>query len=266
MRKSIMLRSLRGIAKQVMADRYPRLRWLGRAVVDLVFPPRCVCCDAELPADAAAAGLVCQTCYHRLGPEVWVGCRRCGAELRDGGPSADCAACRASRLKFDAVCPLGAYEGLLRDVVIKTKRPSQDAAALALGRLLAQRRGDALASFAPSVIVPIPMHWWRRLRRGANSPEILAQCLSRRLGAPVAPRALVRRRYTLPQRDLTPRQRAVNVRGAFRVRHPNRQPWRGSHVLLVDDILTTGATCSEAARVFKEAGAAAVVVAVVARA
>jgi ComF family protein len=108
------------------------------------------------------------------------------------------------------------------------------------------------------------MHWMRRLVRGINNPDVLADLLSRHLDAPLATAGLVRRRNTLPQKDLSPRERRLNVRGAFRVRKGYNV--KGAHVLLVDDILTTGATASEAARVLKRAGAATVGVAVLARA
>jgi ComF family protein len=160
---------------------------------------------------------------------------------------------------------LGAYAEGLRQAVVRMKRRSGELLSRAVGQWLAERRGDELAQFRADLIVPVPMHWRRRLTRGANSPEILAQCLGRRLKVPVA-RLLVRRRHTRPQKDLLPRERFQNVRGAFRLRRFARSLPEGSHVLLVDDILTTGATCSEAAGVLKRAGAAAVAVAVVARA
>ena len=149
--------------------------------------------------------------------------------------------------------------------MLKTKRLSAEALSLTVGRLLAQRLGDKLAKFRADAVLPIPMHWAKRLLRGVNSPELLADCLGRKLGVPVV-RSLVRCRYTGPQKDLLPRERFRNVRGAFRLRRSDRQRWQGSRLLLVDDILTTGATCSEAARLLKQAGAAAVAVAVVARA
>jgi ComF family protein len=110
------------------------------------------------------------------------------------------------------------------------------------------------------------MHWRRRVWRGVNNAEILAQEIARRLGTPVAGRVLIRRRATRPQKDLAAAARLTNLRNAFRLRRRERAAWQGSHVLLVDDILTTGATSSEAARVFKQAGAATVGVAVLARA
>ena len=110
----------------------------------------------------------------------------------------------------------------------------------------------------------MPMHWTRRLQRGINSPEILAGCLARHLGIPLRRRLLVRCRRTFLQTEMSPPQRFRNVRAAFRV---HKSPClQGARVLLVDDILTTGATCSEAAKTLKKAGAAAVVVAVLARA
>ena len=108
------------------------------------------------------------------------------------------------------------------------------------------------------------MYWTRRLFRGTNSPEILARHLARHLGIPLAGGMLIRCRNTLPQAHLPPGKRFQNVLGAFRLGAP--YDLRGAKVVLVDDILTTGATCSEAAKVFKRAGAAMVVAAVVARA
>lgn len=144
------------------------------------------------------------------------------------------------------------------------KRPGSDALAMALGRLLATQRHEQLVASAVDAVVPIPMHWFRRMRRGTNSPDILARCLGKALGVPVYQGALVRRRYTRPQFDLTPNERFRNLRGAFEL-GGKRLP-EASRVLLVDDILTTGATCSEAAGVLKQAECASVAVAVLARA
>ncbi len=166
-------------------------------------------------------------------------------------------------MKFDEVIALGGYDDAIRDAVLRMKRPNDDFLSAAMGELLALQRGDDLSQLKPDLVVPIPMYWTRRLRRGTNSPGILARRVARFCGAPFR-RVLVRGRNTLPQAGLPPRQRWKNVRGAFRVRNSRRVC--GRRILLIDDILTTGATCSEAADVLKRAGAAAVAVAVIARA
>ena len=198
--------------------------------------------------------------------ELGACCGRCGAVLPgEFVPAGQCAACKDFSLEFDAVYPLGRYQGALRELVLQTKRLPAEALSLTIGRLLAQRLGEKLAMFRADAVLPVPMHWAKRFCRGVNSPELLADGLARKLGVPVVC-TLVRCRYTSPQKDLLPRERFRNVRGAFRLRRADRQRWQGSRLLLVNDILTTGATCSEAARLLKRAGAAAVAVAVVARA
>jgi ComF family protein len=237
---------------------------LATAGCDLLFPPRCAHCERELPD--GAEWLLCSQCLVRLAPATWRGCRRCGSEMPlevDLAPGA-CPRCRDAALKFDATVALGSYQAGLRDVVLRMKRPAHETLSVAMGRLLVERRRGELLEHGAHMVVPVPMFWGRRLRRGINSPDIVACCLAVSLGIPVRRNVLVRCRNTLPQAHLSPRRRFENVRGAFRVRRP--EAIRDGHVLLVDDILTTGATCSEAAKMLKQAGAASVVVAVIARA
>ena len=243
---------------------WPNLQKFGRGLLNLALPPRCLRCDDDLSHEAAIS--FCLKCTQAIAPELAVCCDRCGAILPEGViPAECCLACKDFSLKFDAVYPLGHYEGALRELVLKTKRLSSEAISLTVGRLLAQRLGEKLAKFRADAVLPIPMHWAKRFLRGVSSPELLAACLAKKLGVPVV-RTLVRCRYTVPQKNLLPSERFRNVRGAFRLRRSDQKRWQGSRLLLVDDILTTGATCSEVARLLKQAGAAAVAVAVVARA
>ena len=242
-------------------------RWAGvwrRTALNLVFPPRCVQCDADLaPEDDDL--LLCPGCRERLGPREWPCCRRCGAAASEDLPAQErCTLCEKSRLHFDTVLPLGAYRDDLRSVILRMKRRQGEPLSKAMGQLYTARRGSQLASLRADMVVPIPMHWLRRLVRGTNNPEILAECLGRHLGVPVATGALVRCRNTIRQPKLPPHKRFENVRGAFRL--APGYDFHDARVLLVDDVLTTGATCSEAARVLKQAGASAVAVAVLARA
>jgi ComF family protein len=144
------------------------------------------------------------------------------------------------------------------------KHPAGKALTAAVTQLFLQRRGDELARLKPDLILPVPMHWRRRMLQGINSPDLVAELLGEKLGVAMSPRLLFRRRNTDPQATLPPKRRLANVRNAFGAR--TEYDFRGLHVLLVDDILTTGATCGEVARVLRTAGVARVSAAVLARA
>lgn len=236
----------------------------GKFAANLLFPPRCVRCDADL-ADRAHAPFLCQECIASLAPQAWNGCLRCGAPASPELPRpSTCGWCRTMKLRIDAAVVLGGYQGELREAVLRLKRASGDSLAKALAQLFWQRRQNLLRGLNVDLVVPVPMYWTRHLARGINNPDILAANAAHRLGVPVGGRILCRCRNTLPQADLSPEKRFRNVRGAFRLRAG--YDLRGTRVLLVDDILTTGATSSEIARVLKQAGASSVSVAVLARA
>jgi ComF family protein len=159
---------------------------------------------------------------------------------------------------------LGRYERELREVVLKMKKPSGEALARTMGRLLARRCSQWMGDLGITVVVPVPMHWFRYWGRGVNGPVVMASCLSQHLGVRMLPRMVFRHRNTFPQSRLAPKERFRNVRGAFGLR--SGYVLAGSRVLLVDDVMTTGATCSAIAGILKRGGAAKVAVAVVARA
>lgn len=238
-----------------------------RVALDLLFPPRCTWCDADLTESHGP--LLCPRCCQILQANDWQFCRRCGLKTSELGPSGPnpgeegCLQCRRRRRTVDAVVPLGPYDGELRQAVLRMKRVGGERLAEAVGTLLYHRRRAEIEAFRADVVLPIPMHWRRRMARGIDGVDILAEVLARELHLPVL-RGLVRVRNTHLQRDLLPGERFRNLRGALRVR--SVKPIQGRRVLLVDDIMTTGATCAEAARTLREAGAAAVAAAVVARA
>jgi ComF family protein len=155
------------------------------------------------------------------------------------------------------------YQGEFRELVLRTKFRYEAALTLGLGRILADRTISTIGIERPDVVVPVPMYWLRKLRRGVNGAELLAECLAESLHVPLANRLLRRRRNTRRQSTLPRSERLENVRSAFVKRVGYHLS--AAHVLLVDDILTTGSTCSEAARALKRQGAAEVTVAVLAR-
>lgn len=240
-----------------------RLAAGARLMTDLLFPPRCVACDCDLPPSPDGIFL-CVDCRRRMAPEPWAYCRKCGAAAASNTAPSSCPLCQRVPLHFDGVVPLGDYDGALREAVLRMKRHGWDSLSAAMGDFYAQRRFADLETIQPDTVVPTPMYWARKILRRTNSPELLAVRIARRLGLRVYPRLLRRRRSTLPQKGLLPDRRFRNVRAAFQLKsgyHLN-----GARVLLVDDILTTGATASEIAKVLKQGGAAAVWVAVLARA
>jgi ComF family protein len=191
-------------------------------------------------------------------------CPRCALPV---GPFADlrggCAKCRGRSLGFDSALALGAYEGTMRDLCLRLKHERNAWLAPWLSGLLAEARRDELDQLPRDAwIVPIPLHWWRRLRRGYNQADALADGLARRLDLRVhQPLRRIKSTDRLARMGVTERLEAL--RGAFRAR---RDPGlRGRTVLLIDDILTTGATSGAAARALKKVGVRRVVVAVLAR-
>ncbi len=243
-----------------------RSRWLRRmteGAIDLLFPANCLACHAEL-GETADRIVFCLDCRDEMGRGDWPVCQRCAARVpKIPGEVSECAHCREEKLWFDRALALGEYEGLLRFQVLAMKTDRSERLAGALGQLIAVRLDDELRALQPDAIVPVPMHAWRRLARGTNPPAALAMTLGRTLGLPTFSNMLFQHRSTQPQVGLSRPARFRNVRGEIRVR--KSYSMEAPHVLLVDDTLTTGATCSEAARVLKRAGAAKVTVVVAAR-
>jgi ComF family protein len=237
---------------------------ITRRGVDLLYPPQCACCREELDAAEPEVDL-CAECQKRLIPKVWIPCPRCGGPIEGPvSPKEGCASCRETAFHFDAVAAVGDYHTELRHVIARMKIEYGASLALAMGKLLAAERREMLKNLQPDLVLPIPMHWMHRIRRRVNNPELIARSVATALEISSRRGWLVRCKKTLTQSDLPPRQRFLNVRGAFRVRHARKI--QGRRIILVDDVLTTGATCSEAAKVLKQAGAAMVAVAVIARA
>lgn len=174
-----------------------------------------------------------------------------------------CADCRDRKLAFREVRTLGLYENDVRQAVLRMKHPEQEHLAIALGRRLAGVVSEHPYVEQPELVVPIPMHWWKRLMRGTSAAETLARSLAAASSLPIADDLLRCRRYTKMQSSLTGEERRLNVKGAFAA--SRRYDIAGTRILLVDDVITTGATCDSAAQALLKGGAAAVYAISVAR-
>jgi ComF family protein len=229
------------------------------AALDLVFPPLCPACDGML--GAGRRDPLCGACwegFERIAPP-W--CRCCGAPL---GIEGLCGACRSRRPRFAYARAAVLYGDLVREAIHAFKFGGRRGLANPLGDLLAGLGLSALPGAAPDALVPVPLHPRRARERGYDQALLLARRLERAWGVPVVADALLRAVPTQPQTDLDAAARRRNVRDAFAVRRP--ELIAGRHVVLVDDVLTTGATAGECARSLYRAGAAAVGVLTVARA
>lgn len=235
--------------------------WTKR-VGRLLYPPACLACDT--PMEDREAGQICSDCLDGL--KVFSGptCGRCGASTPlSQDASETCGNCQKHQLRFDRAWALAEYDGLLRDLVLRAKKLTGESVAGALATVLARQYYQDFAEQQFDVVCCVPMHWQRRLWRQTNSPEVIGEVVAHQLKLPFLPHLVRRRRRTRPQSSLAASRRGPNVRGAFSL--GSGYKLYDAHVLIVDDILTTGATCNELTRVLRNQGAKQVSVAVVAR-
>ncbi|NIA20996.1 MAG: ComF family protein [Anaerolineaceae bacterium] len=232
---------------------------IARSLFGLLLPPGCTCCGEPTDYASGGAGL-CSQCRDELAALAGQpSCPRCG---RTVGPYASCSLCTKKSSPFQGAVRIGIYDGPLSLMVQKLKYNGARHGIALMAELLAAKLHQAGQAEEADLVTAVPLHWWRYYRRGFNQSSLLARALGRRgLEAPQR-RVLVRTRDTPPQVGLSMTARRENVRGAFRVRRPGQV--KGQRILLVDDVMTTGATAGECARVLRRAGARSVTVAVVA--
>jgi ComF family protein len=231
---------------------------VARSLLHLLLPASCLGCGEPL-FTSSPLGL-CAPCRGKLTPLGRAACAVCAGPLDafEPPPGYRCGACRERPPAFDRLLALWTYRPPLDAVVQGLKFRRLDY----LGRHLALALANGLALDGFDAIVPVPLHWHRRLTRGYNQAERIASPLAARLGLPLIP-ALRRIRRTPPQTSLGKADRLANLRQAFRVPRPGRI--RGLRLLLVDDVATTGATLDVAAAALRRAGAAGITAVVAAR-
>jgi ComF family protein len=235
-------------------------RQLGRAAEDLVYPPHCLICDTRLTTGSGTSSF-CEPCFSGLDDDPNIVCPRCSSTI---GPHTDstsgCPGCRGQAFRFEGAVRLGPYDGSLREAILRAKTQFGESLAEELGRLLARKVQGTPTAAPADVVIPVPLHWRRRWARGYNQAAAVGHAVAEVLAVPCRPGCLVRVRDTAPQTSQSAAARRENVRGAFRARRV-----RGLRVLLVDDVMTTGATADAAAAALRDTGAAQVRVAVLAR-
>lgn len=249
-----------------------------QAIFTVLLPSPCRLCDTLLTELTSVP--ICSPCWNLLHAQSGALCSRCGEHLGSESsadsntPNALCRVCRMAKPPFQHAVAWGVYQGELRELLHLLKYSRVEPLAPRLAELLA---GQVLAvPGLPSslLVVPVPLHRSRQRRRGFNQAEHLAHGLIRgmkrqqpQLRLDLAPKVLARSRATESQAGLSPHQRRANMRGAFSVTGKRAQRTiAGRHILLVDDIYTTGATARACSQALMRAGAASVYVATIARA
>ncbi len=235
------------------------VRRAARVVLDALLPPRCLGCSALVDEP----GALCARCWAGINFLAPPCCAACGYPFEYAMPDGTlCAPCLWRRPAYDRAYAVFRYDPASRKLILAFKHGDRTDGTPAFARWLARRGAGPLRE--AGLIVPVPLHRWRLFRRRYNQSALLAQALGDLTGVAVLPDLLVRRRNTASQGRLDPPARRRNVHGAFALR-PASAAIVGRRVLLIDDVMTTGATVDECAGVLCRGGAAAVDVLTLAR-
>ncbi len=239
-------------------------------MASLVYPATCVGCDEALSVspmhvDGGFESNWCDDCWIRL-PESWErGCPKCGSFIKRPESFGDrCALCVEFPLRFNSAVALGNYHGMLKRMVLDLKRDMNEQLAFQLGRLLGLKLMQREFFDEVDFLVPVPIHWRRRFQRGFHAAAVIAEGVSSITGVRVENGVLRCDRLTEKQGTLTGQKRFSNVKEAFQLKP--LVTIEGSRIVIVDDVMTSGATLSELAKMLRKCGAASAHCAVVARA
>jgi ComF family protein len=235
------------------------LRRAASATLDAMLPPRCLACGEIVAGD----GVLCAVCWKGMAFLAPPHCACCGLPFEyEEQHGALCGACAGDPPPFDRARSVLRYDEASRGLILSFKHG--DRTHMAPGFAAWMRRAGAELLADADFLVPVPLHWARLFRRRYNQSALLAHAIRAQGGPPVAPDWLRRRRRTRSQGELGRDGRFRNVRGAFRL--AKGRDVTGLKLVLIDDVLTTGATVRECARVLRRAGAARVDVLTLARA
>lgn len=224
---------------------------LANAVLDFALPPRCPNC-LDIVADQHSFCAPCWQSIRFLGEPC---CASCGRPFDyDLGPDALCGACHGAEPVFHRARAAMAYGAVARTVALRLKYGRRTGHARLMARYMA--RHLAGLDMAEVMLAPVPLHRWRLWSRGFNQAALIVRALAKEAGGRPLVDALIRTRRTPPLKQMSARRRRRLVAGAFAVNPRRQAEIRGRHVILVDDIWTTGATAAACAQALRRAGAA----------
>ena len=244
-------------ATVIQATAPPWLHQFWQSTGSMLCPAECVWC--ECPTEPGQR--FCDECL-RLFVSDYYRCQRCASPLPAVVPNLTCSRCEAAKWRFKAVATLGPYRGRLREAVILMKKKPFELLRRAVGELMAEELQKQNMNNSP-LLISVPNHWTRTWFRSVCQASSIAQSVAHSSGWPLLRGVVRRSRKTAKQGMLSWTERTHNVRGAFKLRPTKRIV--GQHIIVIDDVLTSGATANEIAKLLLKGGATRVSVAVAAR-
>lgn len=240
------------------------LKNIGNAMLDLVYPPGLYCISCGKMTDDSRTYRLCNDCMASMNWITQRHCAKCGRPLAETDPGSMCFGCAQREasghsFSFDKGHACAGYGAVEQSLVFSFKYGGHSDIGDTLGEILYDRMvseygADELMRMY-DLVVPVPTHRDRELRRGFNHAALMAEGFVKRAGIKCDTGAMMRIRATVPMKGLGPEARTENIRGAFTVRNSRIPKIGNARILLIDDIFTTGATIDEAAKVLKQNGA-----------
>ena len=230
------------------------LRRFIQGLVDIAYPKTCLACKSKLDAQVNEE-YICSRCRLSIKRNIPPFCSSCGRHLEKNNRNKNiCSCCLKKGLSFDRAFSPCLYEGVIKELVHEFKYKGK----VHLSKPLSKIMTDFITEYDLPIdyldfIIPMPLHKTRLREREFNQAEILSRHIASEFNKHLAPDALIRHRLTRTQTELPTNKRYLNVKDSFSV--TNNYDLKNKNVLLVDDVLTTGATSSEAAYTMKKAGA-----------
>lgn len=242
--------------------------------IDFLYPPFCFVCKQDTSENRSR--FICDSCLEQIKEIEPPFCAKCGRSFVSENAFNNiekpvCGKCqnKGSNVKYESVLSLGEYNGTLKEIIHIYKYNKKEQLKKILSEVLIKKIEMKHEFLKADMLIPVPLHWIRKRSRGFNQSEELGRCISESLKIPMK-NLLKRKRNTRPQIGLSGDERIKNIRGAFKVSLIAKRIWKASNgsrfnfegksVILVDDVVTTGATVNECAKVLKKAGAREVIV------
>jgi len=229
------------------------LREFINSFTDILYPKTCLVCKKQLKGVTCVDNLLCTQCWEKIKKNSPPFCHCCGRHLEKPTKNI-CPACIRKQLHFDRAFAACRYEGIIKELIHSFKYQGKDYLGPTLTRLMIGFIEEySLPMDILDLVIPVPLHKTRLREREFNQAQILSDLIAKRFNKKMSFDNLRRLRPTKTQTELEMEERLLNVKDSFAV--TKKEDIKDKNILLVDDVLTTGATCSQAACALKDAGA-----------